>query len=685
MVAGYLAGVPLAWHGARDLVNSNEVGKRLSQKDVDAGFAGGAAGAGGYQLGMYSTKPLDRHYNRKLQQLDDDTPGVKGARHQLKEHEKASGFEGSRPPQGDPRWLKYNRTYPQGLPGWKLRRFMSYAHGGKTGVAATAVTGGVAAGASIAASRHKGKQKTSGNVAKFQNGPDDSRKRAVTAGLSATGAAAGAAGLGYAGYKLGQEFKEAPKALGTVRRLRMAAGKEKFATGLIPLEVAGLGGELMATKILHEDTKKQHVAKSASLVEVSKWNPMSALRLTRSAATGAHVMTPARTEQAIQANRTARRYQDVQARATNIAQRSANKMTPTGQTIGQRMEAVNASRAKRMANGTPLGNSDIAARNARLANRDFMGRQQFRAQESWNGFKPETRNAIRTGVKFGAPAVAGVGAIGVAASSRKPSSGFEGNDYMSKSMFDQSNGKGRRIVVENAESAEENKEENSVPVTRKKLLAMAADVKNGASMKSESQKESAVGKSVFKPMISRSTVLVPGQGLVNGTLYPYRPSGSERARATGRSALIGGVVGAVGMPLVGPLGIPVGALVGGAAGLAGSRWGQHFEPDKKKKPKPKAKTVAKARYFDPESDRQRQIGLAAGAAAGGAAVAGTQIPRYMTLDRVEGSKKANGIKFRNVKGARGRGSALLVGTGLLGAGAVGAYKHGISRRNQPWT
>ena len=85
----------------------------------------------------------------------------------------------------------------------------------------------------------------------------DRRTRQITAGLSAVGAAAGTAGLGYAGYKTGQAYRATPKTLSRPRRLARAASHEKLGAALIPLEVAGLGGELMATHILHGDTKKK--------------------------------------------------------------------------------------------------------------------------------------------------------------------------------------------------------------------------------------------------------------------------------------------------------------------------------------------------------------------------------------------------------------------------------------------
>lgn len=93
----------------------------------------------------------------------------------------------------------------------------------------------------------------------------DRNQRLATAGLSAVGATAGAAGLGYAGHKLTGAYRAAPKALGVKGRLVRAASREKFGTALLPLEAAGLGGELMATKILHGDTKKQPVTKGLDM------------------------------------------------------------------------------------------------------------------------------------------------------------------------------------------------------------------------------------------------------------------------------------------------------------------------------------------------------------------------------------------------------------------------------------
>ncbi len=87
----------------------------------------------------------------------------------------------------------------------------------------------------------------------------DRKKRAATAGLSAVGATAGAAGLGLAAKETRTGYKAATGAT-KLKKLSQTWKSKKLATTLIPLEVAGLGGELLATKILHGDTKKVHKA-----------------------------------------------------------------------------------------------------------------------------------------------------------------------------------------------------------------------------------------------------------------------------------------------------------------------------------------------------------------------------------------------------------------------------------------
>jgi len=150
---GFLVGVPVAWHGARELV---EKGQTSRQKKVDAAFAGAASGAGGYQLGLYATKPLDRKYERDIKaKADTMKPGdPDNPRAKLNAHQKKMGLPKDAQV-GDKRWLKYFRKYPKGVPGWRFKRAMSYAHGGKTGVAATLGAGAIGAGVGVASTKEK--------------------------------------------------------------------------------------------------------------------------------------------------------------------------------------------------------------------------------------------------------------------------------------------------------------------------------------------------------------------------------------------------------------------------------------------------------------------------------------------------------------------------------------------------
>jgi hypothetical protein len=86
------------------------------------------------------------------------------------------------------------------------------------------------------------------------------------------------------------------------------------------------------------------------------------------------------------------------------------------------------------------------------------------------------------------------------------------------------------------------------------------------------------------------------------------------------------------------------------------------------------------RRYDPEADRQRRLGLTAGAGAGGALVMGSQAARQFT-NKVEG-KPVKGILVKPKAGKK----ALLLTGGTLASGALGAgaYRRGLSERNNPW-
>jgi hypothetical protein len=92
------------------------------------------------------------------------------------------------------------------------------------------------------------------------------------------------------------------------------------------------------------------------------------------------------------------------------------------------------------------------------------------------------------------------------------------------------------------------------------------------------------------------------------------------------------------------------------------------------------------RRYDPEADRQRRLGLAAGAGAGGAVVLGSQAARQFTTNVGEhGATPAKKLKGIAVKAKHGKKAILLTG-GAAASGGLGlaAYRRGLSERNNPW-
>jgi len=101
----------------------------------------------------------------------------------------------------------------------------------------------------------------------------------------------------------------------------------------------------------------------------------------------------------------------------------------------------------------------------------------------------------------------------------------------------------------------------------------------------------------------------------------------------------------------------------------------------------------RARRYDPEADRQRRMGLYAGAGLGGGAVLARESADRLSnsVDRERRTVTVPKIKLKGLKGAelkaakRGRsGLGLAALAALSSGGGVAAYRHGISRRNQPY-
>lgn len=160
MASAYLGGGALAWKGTRNLAPKDRVSKAITRRDVDNAFTGGAAGAGGYQLAMYATKPIDRRIERgwnaerdaaKRIAASSGGPPAETSHSIMAAHKKTHGISGTK--LGDRKWLKYWRTTPDTVQGYKFKRTMSYLHGGKTGVALTTGVGALGAGGAVAAGR----------------------------------------------------------------------------------------------------------------------------------------------------------------------------------------------------------------------------------------------------------------------------------------------------------------------------------------------------------------------------------------------------------------------------------------------------------------------------------------------------------------------------------------------------
>lgn len=140
ITAGFGTGVPMVWHGARNVVE-----KKADKHDVDGGMAGALTGIGAWQAGLYSTKGIDRKIERNI--ADDLKMTAK-----VRQHRKNVGLPNNAA-KGDTRWLKYHRTFPKDVPGWKWKRTLSYLHGGKSQIAVSGAVGAASGAAGVALNR----------------------------------------------------------------------------------------------------------------------------------------------------------------------------------------------------------------------------------------------------------------------------------------------------------------------------------------------------------------------------------------------------------------------------------------------------------------------------------------------------------------------------------------------------
>lgn len=92
------------------------------------------------------------------------------------------------------------------------------------------------------------------------------------------------------------------------------------------------------------------------------------------------------------------------------------------------------------------------------------------------------------------------------------------------------------------------------------------------------------------------------------------------------------------------------------------------------------------RNFNAEADRQRRLGLYAGAGVGTGVALGAQAMRGIKPIKGAGDKGelVRGLMVEGGKKAARRKAALAALAALSAGGGIAAYKRGISERNQPW-
>jgi len=92
------------------------------------------------------------------------------------------------------------------------------------------------------------------------------------------------------------------------------------------------------------------------------------------------------------------------------------------------------------------------------------------------------------------------------------------------------------------------------------------------------------------------------------------------------------------------------------------------------------------RNFDAEADRQRRLGLYAGAGLGAGVVAGDAARRrFETVPvKVAGGGESRMLRIRPGRYGKSKAAALAAVSALAAGGGLAAYKRGVSEKNRPW-
>lgn len=512
------------------------------------------------------------------------------------------------------------------------------------------------------------------------------RKRGITAGLSAVGAGAGALGLAVGAKEI---------------RRHGWRGTPRLTRALIPVEAAGLTGELMATKILHADAKQQPkeqtMVKSLGMdqgnghgrriveVPVSK-ERVSALRRagralsqagedfsTGRAARGTKILEPT------QPYGGPRRMR----RPDSAGEASGNYSTPAaagyhsnaiiGGTTAAAVGGYNYDRYKKhkVAKGegrlVVRGLKAVKPKNLNAAGETLAEQgARMRGQLGYHLEQSNVSSEVKTGVRKGraGPLLEQTEHLG--SFFRKP--GFITREAGSGNLVERHENQLRKGRIAGLAGG-----------------AASVPAAGGGVVYAHKRRERVRKFEMVRPKEERKAV--------------RRSKGFWAAQAAGLTAVPPLVHYAhTGNKASLAAGVGLGVGTGVAGGYAAHRTGNRYRASVGQAPRnywtgqPKKVETSKARRFDPEADRQRRLGTYAGLAGGGALLTADRFGRELhvgssvaDMSHVKGHTPGATKTVRAIGLKRGR-RGLAFGAATLGLAGIagGSVRRGISERNTTW-
>jgi hypothetical protein len=539
-----------------------------------------------------------------------------------------------------------------------------------------------------------------------QPGKDDRNTRAVTAGLSAIGATAGVGGLAYGGHDM-------------VRAMRARKKIPLKTKALVPLEVAGLGGEIMATKILHGDTKKP-VAKATrgQLIAMrrlsSSRDPQVAGRarglyqrhLER---TGRARPEPGLSEERIQATRANEKYTRSIEREKGgyVTQRpKLRNMAPMSMSVSREPYRVPGK------SGSP--HKQTLSQSIETMRTNPFGKSRETSME-FNGSSRMGRRIVEpsqtTANREAREAISPEDMIAKADSKRKTRDKASAGRLATGGLFPGFHG-----LVAGKQGPGDHKikaagYELGGAVLGGALVPGVGTIPGGVvgthlAHNAGHYKRQKVGKAVAGRITGMSglkrRVLTQKGKLVHRDMASLQDKALQREMGAARADHGDRVVGK-GFARDLKNGFLVGRDASRSVRLAGKTPDQAFhaatDPKnlsarnvgrvKLERAQAKRDKIGKARRYDSEADRQRRIGYVGGAALGTGIVTGEVARRnsrggIKMVSEVTTSGKRRPAGIAHLRMNR-RGALAAVATGVLGAAAAGTFKRGVSERNRTWT